>query len=134
MVIDNPDLDLRPEMFATVEFESEIEPRAVLVPRAAVIDTGLRQVVFVAQPQGHFLPRRVRMGAAGDDGMVQILEGVAPGEQVVISGQFLLDAESRFQEGIQKYLREGLLEPGTGTAAPPLAASGGEASHDRHAH
>ena len=72
------------------------------VPREAVIDTGTRQIVFVAQTEGRFDPRKVRMGVNGDDGHVQILEGLAPGETVVTSGQFLMDVESRTTEAIQK--------------------------------
>ncbi|MGH7786678.1 MAG: efflux RND transporter periplasmic adaptor subunit [Candidatus Binatia bacterium] len=117
MVLPNDGMVLRQGMYATVEIEAELAPRALLVPREAVIDTGSEQVAFVAQPGGHFDPRRVRMGASGDDGSVQILAGLAPGEQVVTSGQFLIDAESRFREAIQRYLKKDLLEPGA--AAPP---------------
>jgi multidrug efflux pump subunit AcrA (membrane-fusion protein) len=80
-------------------------PDAVWVPREAVIDTGTRQIAFVALSDGHFEPRKVRMGVMGDDDRVQILEGLAPGEKVVTSGQFLLDVESRTTEAIEK-LRE----------------------------
>jgi Cu(I)/Ag(I) efflux system membrane fusion protein len=73
-----------------------------LVPREAVIDTGTRQIAFVALGEGHFEPRKVRMGMMGDDDRVQILEGLAPGETVVTSGQFLLDVESRTTEAIDK--------------------------------
>ena len=59
------------------------------------------------------------MGPVGNDGEVQILAGLAPGEQVVTSGQFLLDAESRFRDAIQKFLKQGLLEPSTAPAAAP---------------
>jgi hypothetical protein len=48
----------------------------------------------------------VRVGLSGDDGMVQVLEGLAPGEPVVVSGQFLLDTESRLREAIRKYLSQ----------------------------
>ncbi len=109
--IPNPDLALRPGMYATAELYLEIAPRALVVPREAVIDTGTRQVAFVARDMGHFEPRKVVMGAEGDEGMVQILEGLAPGEEVVTSGQFLLDAESRTKEAIQKFLREGSKRP-----------------------
>jgi RND family efflux transporter MFP subunit len=120
VVVTNPELQLRPGMYATVEIESELAPRALLVPREAVIDTGTRQITFVVRPQGHFDPRLVTMGAAGSDGQVQILAGLAPGEQVVTSGQFLLDAESRFRDAIQKFLNQDLLQPGgSPPAAPP---------------
>jgi multidrug efflux pump subunit AcrA (membrane-fusion protein) len=103
-VIPNPDLALRPGMYATVEIAAEVAARALLVPRESVIDTGTRRVVFLAREAGHFEPREVTTGATGNDGMVQVLSGLAAGETVVTSGQFLLDAESRFQEAIQKHL------------------------------
>lgn len=102
----NPDLTLRPGMYATARIDGTTTDEAVLVPREAVIDTGRRQLVFVAMADGKFEPRDVAIGATGDDGQVQILRGVAAAEQVVTSGQFLLDAESRTQEAIQKYLAE----------------------------
>ena len=106
---------VRPGMYATVELSDQLVANTVLIPREAVIDTGTRQITFVARGGGHFEPRTLTVGASGDDSMVQVLAGVAPGETVVTSGQFLLDAESRLQEAIQKYLREGLLSP---AAAP----------------
>lgn len=124
-VIRNPGLDLRPGMYAAVDIAHEVAAQALLVPRAAVIDTGLRQVAFVALGEGRFEPRRLTLGPSGDDGVVQVLAGLAPGEPVVISGQFLLDAESRFREAIRKFL-----SARDGTAN---AAAAGEA-HGPHAH
>jgi len=102
----NEGMILRQGMYATVTFDVEVAPRALLVPREAVIDSGTRQVAFVALEQGHFEPRKVQMGPSGGGGLVQVLSGLAPGERVVTSGQFLLDAESRLQEAIQKHLAE----------------------------
>jgi RND family efflux transporter MFP subunit len=104
LVVANPTLELRPGMYATVDIDSPPLPAAPLVPREAVIDSGKRQVAFVAHAGGRFEPRQVVMGTEGDDGMVQILSGLAPGETVVTSGQFLLDSESRLREAIQKHL------------------------------
>jgi Cu(I)/Ag(I) efflux system membrane fusion protein len=112
VAVANPGLLLRPGTYATVLIETERAAHATLVPREAVIDTGVRQVVFVPLEGGRFEPREVRLGAAGEGGLVQVLEGLAPGERVVVSGQFLLDAESRFQEAVQKHRRERLLMPG----------------------
>ncbi|MCI0433638.1 MAG: efflux RND transporter periplasmic adaptor subunit, partial [Gemmatimonadetes bacterium] len=106
LAIPNPDLELRPGMYATMRLEAELAQRAVLVPREAVIDTGERQVAFVAREVGRFEPREVVMGHAAEGGLVQVITGLAPGEPVVVSGQFLLDSESRLREAIQKYLRE----------------------------
>jgi Cu(I)/Ag(I) efflux system membrane fusion protein/cobalt-zinc-cadmium efflux system membrane fusion protein len=112
IAVPNPALTLRPGMYATASLEVEIAPRAIVVPREAIIETGARQVAFVALDMGHFEPRKVEMGASGDGGIVQVLSGLAPGEQVVVNGQFLLDAESRMQEAIQRFLQQ---------RAPPAA-------------
>lgn len=131
MVIPNEALLLRQGMYATVEIEVELAPRALLVPREAVIDTGRRQVAFVALDGGHFEPRLVRMGQSGLDGNVEILQGLAPGERVVTSGQFLLDAESRMQEAIQKHLSDRLLvKPGAPGAMRETTSEAGHGSQD----
>ena len=106
MELDNQGLALRHGMYATAFLEVEVAPRAIVVPREAVIDSGARQVAFVALDMGHFEPRKVELGASGNGGLVQVLSGLAPGEQVVVSGQFLLDAESRMKEAIQRFLQE----------------------------
>ena len=127
--LDNPDGSLRPGMYASAAIQTRPVEAAIQVPREAVIDTGTRQIAFVALAGGHFEPRDVRMGVGGDDGRVQILTGLSPGETVVTSGQFLLDVESRTTEAIEK-LRAGngtemlMSAPATAPAAgPPATAS-----------
>ena len=100
----NPARELRPGMFATVEIDDEIAASALLAPREAVIDTGTEQLVFLALPGGRFAPRRVTLGPTGSDGRVQVLDGLAAGDTVVTSGQFLLDAESNVREALQRFL------------------------------
>jgi Cu(I)/Ag(I) efflux system membrane fusion protein/cobalt-zinc-cadmium efflux system membrane fusion protein len=90
-------------MYATVRIESELAPHALLAPREAVIDTGTESVVFLARDGGHFEPQRVTVGATGDDGRVEVLDGLAVGDVVVTSGQFLLDAESNMQEALERF-------------------------------
>src|SRR5205085_10146234 len=107
--IANEDYHLRQGMYATVDILSEPTPPAPVVPREAIIDTGTRQVAFVAEEGGHFQPRLLKLGISGSDGLVQVLSGLAPGDQVVTSGQFLLDSESRMKEAIQKHLNEQLV-------------------------
>ena len=102
--IPNPGLRLRPGMYATAQLRSTVARDALVVPREAVIDTGRRQFAFVALGGGRFAPRDVVLGESGEDGLVAVTSGLAEGERVVTSGQFLLDAESRTQEAIQKYL------------------------------
>lgn len=103
--VPNPTRSLRPGMYASVEIEGDTESHAILVPREAIIDSGARQIVFVAHGDGRFDPRPVKMGLEGEEGWVEV-EGLAAGETVVTSGQFLLDSESRLREAIEKY-REG---------------------------
>jgi RND family efflux transporter MFP subunit len=110
LVVPNPTLLLRPGMYASVEILTEAPEPKLLVPREAVIDTGRRQVAFVAHEGGHFEPRRLTLGSEAD-GIVEVLAGLRAGERVVTSGQFLLDAESRTREAVAKYLREGLVAP-----------------------
>jgi multidrug efflux pump subunit AcrA (membrane-fusion protein) len=111
IAVENPGLTLRPGMWATVEIAVPAVDRATLVPREAVIETGVRQVAFVQRERGRFEPREVTTGRAGRNGTVEVLAGLAPGETVVVSGQFLLDAESRFREAIRKHLDATGTEP-----------------------
>jgi Cu(I)/Ag(I) efflux system membrane fusion protein/cobalt-zinc-cadmium efflux system membrane fusion protein len=114
VTLDNPIHELSPGMYATANIITRPLSDAVSVPREAVIDTGTRQIAFVVMAPGHFEPRNVRMGLVGDDDRVQILQGLAPGERVVTSGQFLLDVESRTTEAIDK-----LRQSGTNVQTPP---------------
>jgi Cu(I)/Ag(I) efflux system membrane fusion protein len=97
----NPQLKLKPEMFAQVKIDSPVTHNAVVVPSDAVIDTGLKQHVFIALGQGRFEPREVKLGVLGNDGMREVLSGLKGGEEVVTSAQFMLDSESRFREAVQ---------------------------------
>ena len=107
--LDNPDHLLQPDMFVDVEFEAAVPP-AVTVPAEAVLDSGLRKTVFVDRDNGYFEPRRVETGwRAGD--RVQILKGLMPGERVVISGNFLLDSESRMTSAAQGALGTAAKDP-----------------------
>ncbi|MEO7794684.1 MAG: efflux RND transporter periplasmic adaptor subunit [Thermoanaerobaculia bacterium] len=89
----NPGFTLRPGMFVDVELEIDLG-EAVLVPESAVLDSGLRKVVFVETAPGRFEPRDVTVGERSE-GSIQIVKGVAAGEQVAVRANFLLDAESR---------------------------------------
>jgi rubrerythrin len=90
----------------------------------AVIDTGERQVAFVAREPGKFEPRRVTTGVRSNEDELQVLEGLAPGERVVVSGQFLLDSESRLREATLK-----MLEPGTQETGEAIATSARPHAH-----
>jgi Cu(I)/Ag(I) efflux system membrane fusion protein/cobalt-zinc-cadmium efflux system membrane fusion protein len=115
----NPGLKLKPEMFAQVKIESPVSHQAVVVPADAVVDTGLKQHVFIALGQGRFEPREVKLGVLGNDGLREVLSGLQGGEDVVISAQFMLDSESRFREAVQLMMpgkeKEGMPAPRPGT-------------------
>ncbi len=99
---DNPGFDLKPGMYADASVIAEPVADAIQVPQGAVIDTGTKQIAFIAEDKGHFSPRTVRVGIRGDDDRLQIVDGLAVGETVVTSGQFLMDVESRTNEAIAK--------------------------------
>jgi Cu(I)/Ag(I) efflux system membrane fusion protein len=94
-VVSNPGGSLRPGLYGTAEFE--IAARRVLtVPRDAVIDTGLEQHVFVVTGPGAFGPRKVALGVKLGE-RVEVTEGLAEGEELLSSGAFLIDSESRLR-------------------------------------
>jgi Cu(I)/Ag(I) efflux system membrane fusion protein len=94
---ENPDLILRPDMFVDLGFPIRL-PEGTTVPAEAVIESGMRKTVFVVRGQGIFEPRTVETGWRFG-GRVQILHGLSPGESIVVSGNFLLDSESRMRQG-----------------------------------
>ncbi len=102
--LDNPGLELKPDMYADVVLETAAGGQGLTIPSEAVVRSGERNVVFVARGEGKFSPRDVTLGPELDGGRVQVLSGVAPGELVVTSGQFLLDSESKLKEAVQKML------------------------------
>ncbi|HSH69186.1 MAG TPA: hypothetical protein VK997_04660, partial [Deferrisomatales bacterium] len=89
---------------ADVGIESVLDGEGILIPSETVIRSGARNVVFVTRGDGKFSPRDVTLGPAVDGDKVQVLAGIAVGEQVVTSGQFLLDSESKLKEAVQKML------------------------------
>jgi membrane fusion protein, copper/silver efflux system len=96
VVVKNPQRHLRPGMFATAHFQSMTEDRALTVPSESVIKTGTRSFVIVADDDTHFRPARVRVGAE-QGGRSEILEGLTLGQNVVASGQFLIDSEANLR-------------------------------------
>ena len=101
----NPRLKLKPEMFSQVQIKSPVTKEAVVVPTEAVLDTGLKQHVFIALGGGRFEPREVKLGVYGNGNQYrEVLSGLKGGEDIVTSAQFLLDSESRFREAVQMML------------------------------
>ncbi len=98
--IPNPDSELKADMYASVELDTRAAAAKVLaVPDSAVIDNGVRQVVLVDRGEGRFEPRPVQIGARAD-GFTEIRDGVKDGEKVVVSANFLIDAESNLKAAL----------------------------------
>jgi Cu(I)/Ag(I) efflux system membrane fusion protein len=89
----NPTLKLKPGMFGNVVIRTDQHERLV-VPKEAVLDTGLRQIVFLDQGNGIYVPTEVKVGRRSED-KVEVLAGLKEGDRVVISANFLLDAQSK---------------------------------------
>ncbi len=104
IVFKNPDLILKPGMFASVWLRAKTKDPVLVVPSEAVIHSGKRNVVFVSQGDGSFEARDLKIGRTGDGGDYEVLKGLEPGDLVVTSGQFLLDSESRLKEAVAKML------------------------------
>jgi Cu(I)/Ag(I) efflux system membrane fusion protein len=90
---------LLPNMYADVEIGSGDAAPALAVPDSAVIDTGTRRIVILDRGEGRFEPREVKLGQRGD-GVVAISEGVVEGDRVVVSANFLIDAESNLKAAL----------------------------------
>ncbi len=103
MEFDNPELKLKPDMYADVIIATKAAENVLLVPSEAILRTGYRNVVITSLEDGKFLPKEVGVGPEGAD-MTQILSGLKEGETIVTSGQFLIDSESNLKEAINKML------------------------------
>jgi RND family efflux transporter MFP subunit len=108
----NPGYQLKPGMYADIYLKSVVATDSLVIPQEAVIDSGVRKIVFVALGEGKFQPRDVNIGLEGNDNEFQVLEGLSEGEEIVLSAQFMLDSESRLREAIQKMLELRKREPG----------------------
>ncbi|HEY6043787.1 MAG TPA: efflux RND transporter periplasmic adaptor subunit [Nitrosospira sp.] len=96
----NPEGLLKPAMYGRVEFESTHTKNKVLtVPDSAVLDTGIRRLVLVDLGGGRFEPRTVKLGIHAD-GYAEVLGGLETGETVVVSANFLIDAESNLKAAL----------------------------------
>ena len=98
----NRDSILLPNMYADVDIGSDDAAPQLAVPDSAVIDSGSRRVVILDLGEGRFEPREVKLGRRGD-GMVAITEGVSEGDRVVVSANFLIDAESNLKAALSGF-------------------------------
>lgn len=105
--IPNPEDKLKADMYATLEIASPLGARNVLaVPESAVIDNGVRQVVLIDRGEGRFEPRTVKPGERAD-GYVEVNDGIKADEKVVVSANFLIDAESNLKAALSGFAGEG---------------------------
>ena len=109
----NPDGRLKPGMFSAVSIAVDLGEQ-LAVDDDAVLDTGLRQIVFVDKGEGRLEPREVVVGDRAD-GLAIIARGLEPGERIVTSGNFLVDSESRMKAALRQV---------GGVKAEPAAKSG----------
>ncbi|MEA2605046.1 MAG: rane fusion protein copper/silver efflux system [Acidobacteriota bacterium] len=93
----NPGRLLKPGMFANAELRVDLG-RGLAIPKSAVLDTGVRQVVYVQTGPGRFAGREVRLGQSAGD-LVEVVAGLAAGDVVVTSANFLIDSQSQLATG-----------------------------------
>ncbi|PKU22673.1 efflux RND transporter periplasmic adaptor subunit [Telmatospirillum siberiense] len=99
----NPGLRLKPALYGSVDIATAAADHAALaVPDSALLDSGTRKVVLVERGEGRYEPREVTTGARAD-GYVEIVDGLAAGETVVTSANFLIDAESNLRAALQSF-------------------------------
>jgi membrane fusion protein, copper/silver efflux system len=98
----NPDELLRPDMYVDVDIDTGAPQPVLAVPESAVLDSGTRQAVFIDKGEGRFEPRDVKLGHRGD-GYVEVREGISDGEPVVVSANFLIDAESNLKAALKGF-------------------------------
>lgn len=102
----NPDEALRPEMYVDAEIETSTPDPVLAVPESAVLDSGTRQAVLIDKGDGRFEPREVKLGRRGG-GYVEVTDGVAEGDAVVTSANFLIDAESNLKAALKGFTETG---------------------------
>ena len=120
--IANPDHRIRHDMYADVTIDSGSgDNLRLVVPVSAVLDTGARQVVLVDKGEGRFEPRPVKLGVRGD-GYVEVTEGLAAGDNVVTSANFLIDAESNLKAALKGFTADAPPPEGAAPQTDPMAA------------
>ncbi|MGD2216479.1 MAG: efflux RND transporter periplasmic adaptor subunit [Gemmatimonadales bacterium] len=139
LTVPNPELRLKPGMFATMYLDAEIGEDVISVPLDAVVATGERNLIFHRHEDGSLHPHAVVLGARAGD-RVQVLAGLEEGEVIVASANFLIDAESRLagtggeMPGMQHAGHGSAIEPeGEHTQhADTMSSGGGDGEEHRH--
>ncbi|MBL7032549.1 MAG: efflux RND transporter periplasmic adaptor subunit [Candidatus Delongbacteria bacterium] len=127
IVIPNPDLRFKPEMYVDVTIQTSSREDVVAVPKSAVIRTGERDLVFVQRGQGRFEPVEVHLGLEAGR-YYEIAHGLQAGEEVVVSAQFLLDSEAKLQEAIQRRIQQ-RKQPGKSNPVTTETSPGSQHQH-----
>jgi Cu(I)/Ag(I) efflux system membrane fusion protein len=112
----NPQGQLKPGMYGTVQIDAGPKREVLTVPDSAVIDSGTRQVLLVSLGEGRFEPRDVKVGARGG-GFVEVLSGVKEGESVVTRANFLIDSESNLKAALSGFNADKNTSAGGSTAS-----------------
>jgi Cu(I)/Ag(I) efflux system membrane fusion protein len=108
---DNPDEDLKPNMYANIKIFGGPKDDTIVIPVEALIRTGREERVVVALGEGRFASQRVKSGIESGD-WVEILDGISAGDKVVVSGQFLIDSEANLKASMVR-----MTEPGVGDSS-----------------
>ena len=125
----NPGGLLKPSMYAAAEIGAAGgEAKLLAVPDSAVLDTGTRQIVIVQRGEGAFEPRTVKLGRRAD-GYAEVREGVRVGDNVVVSANFLIDAESNLKAALGSF---GAAPGATTPSVEKPAEAGAGAGHAGH--
>jgi Cu(I)/Ag(I) efflux system membrane fusion protein len=120
--IANPDHRIRHDMYADVTIDTGSgDDLRLVVPASAVLDTGARQVVLLDKGEGRFEPRPVKLGYRGE-GYVEVTEGLAAGDNVVTSANFLIDAESNLKAALKGFTADAPSPAAATPMADPMAA------------
>jgi Cu(I)/Ag(I) efflux system membrane fusion protein len=119
MELANPGARLTPGMFVTMQFTDLHAEKALMVPTDAVIRTGQRSLVMLAEDNGRFHPVEVEPGMESG-GQIEIRRGLKAGQQVVVSSQFLIDSEASLR-GLETRLGEAP-KPNQASSEPRQAA------------
>lgn len=106
----NPDALLLPDMYVDADIDTGDPTPVLAVPDSSVLDTGSRQAVLVDKGEGRFEPREVKLGRRGG-GYVEVRDGLAEGEAVVTSANFLIDAESNLKAALKGFAEAGASQP-----------------------
>ncbi|MGB2804838.1 MAG: efflux RND transporter periplasmic adaptor subunit [Candidatus Zixiibacteriota bacterium] len=131
----NPGYRLKPEMYADLVIESKLAGERILIPEEAVIRSGKREIVFVDMGEGKYAPREITAGVSGQGDLVEVKRGLMAGEMIVVSGQFMLDSESKTQEAIQKMIKAKMeASPQTDPHEHPAPEIAQQPETRKHAH